>query len=131
MYFQLKLIGILLICLSLIHLGFPKYFKWSKDLASLSLINRDMMIVHTFFIALMVFGVGLLCITSSHELVDTVLGKRISLGLGLFWTARLLVQIFGFSSKLWKGKTFETNIHAFFILWWTYLGFIFLKIGFS
>lgn len=129
MYFHLKLIGILLMVLSFIHLFFPKYFNWSKDLSSLSLINRQMMLVHTFFIALVVFLVGLLSLTSSQELIDTDLGKRISLGLGIFWAIRLVVQIFVYSSQHWKGKTYETAIHIVFIIWWSYLSFIFFRIA--
>lgn len=128
-YLQIKLIGILLMGLSLSHSVFPIYFNWSKDFASLSSINRQMTVVHTFFIALFVFLVGLFCFTSAHELVDTNLGKRISLGLGIFWTVRLLFQLFVFSSKHWKGKTFETTIHIVFIIWWSYLSFIFLRIA--
>jgi hypothetical protein len=130
-HFHLKLIGILLMCLSLIHLYFPKYFNWSDDLASLSLINRQMMVVHTFFIALVVFLVGLLSFSFPHELIDTKLGKRISLSLGIFWTIRLIFQIFIYSSKHWKGKTFETTIHIVFTILWLYLSFIFLSIGFT
>jgi hypothetical protein len=44
-----------------------------------------MMYVHSFFIAFGVFLAGLLCLTSSHELPGTTLGKKISLGLGVFW----------------------------------------------
>ena len=128
-YLQLKLIGILLMSLSLIHFAFPRYFNWSKDLASLSSINRQMMLVHTFFIALIVFLVGLLCLTSSHEFVDTDFGRRISLGLGIFWMIRLLFQLFVFSSRHWKGKTFETTIHIVFVIWWSYLTFVFLRIA--
>lgn len=85
-----------------------------------------MMTVHTFFIALTVFLMGLLCLTSSNELIETNLGKNISLGLGVFWTIRLLFQFFGYSSKLWKGKTFETIMHIAFSLLWAYLTVIFL-----
>ena len=66
---HLKIIGILLITLALVHIVFPKYFNWEKELGSLSLINRQMMTVHTFFIALMIFLMGLLCLTSSNELI--------------------------------------------------------------
>ena len=104
MHIHLKIIGILLIGLALIHIVFPKYFKWDKELSSLSLINRQLMTVHTFFIALTVFLMGLLCFTSSAEVISTNLGKKISLGLAIFWTIRLFVQFFGYSSKLWKGK---------------------------
>ena len=109
------------------HIAFPKYFNWKEELKSLSLINRQMMTVHTFFIALTVFLMGLLCLTSSNELVETNLGKKISLGLGIFWTFRLFIQFFGYSTDLWRGKKFETLMHVVFSLFWTYLSFIFLS----
>ena len=128
MELHLKIIGILLIVLALIHIGFPRYFKWKEELSSLSIMNRQMMYVHSSFIAFTVFLMGLLCLTSSSELIGTVLGKRISLGLGIFWTARLFIQFFGYSTKVWKGKTFETTIHILFSLFWTYLSAIFILI---
>lgn len=121
-----KIIGVLLMTLALVHVIFPKYFNWKEELKSLSLINRQMMTVHTFFIALVVFLMGLLCLTSSTELIETKLGKTISLGLGIFWSIRLFIQFFGYSTELWKGKTFETVVHILFSLLWTYLSVAFL-----
>jgi len=66
---HLKTIGVVLIMLSIVHVIFPKYFNWKKELASLSLINKQMMEVHTFFIALTVFLMGILCFTNSDLLV--------------------------------------------------------------
>ena len=131
MEIHFKTIGILLIALALVHIVFPKYFKWEKELKSLSLVNRQMMTIHTFFIALTVFLMGLLCLTSSSELIETNLGKKISLGLGIFWAFRLLIQFFGYSSDLWKGKKFETFIHIVFSLLWTYLSIVFLTVYFN
>jgi hypothetical protein len=131
MHFHLKIIGVLLIALALVHIAFPRYFNWRKELSSLSLINRQMMTVHTLFIALTVFLMGLLCLTSSGELIETNIGNKISLGLGIFWTLRLLIQFFGYSSELWRGKTFETTMHIVFSLLWTYLSIIFLAIYFT
>ena len=65
-----------------------------------------MMTVHTFFIALIVFLMGLLCLTSSNELIETNLGKKISLGLGIFWTVRLFIQFFGYSSDTLERQDF-------------------------
>ena len=87
---------------------------------SLSLINRQMMYVHTFFIALIVFLMGLLCLTSSTELLETNLGKKLSLGLFMFWATRLYIQFFVYSSILWRGKKIETIIHILFSFLWTY-----------
>jgi len=126
MEIHLKIIGILLMTLALIHIFFPNYFNWKEELKSLSLINRQMMSVHTFFIALVVFLIGILCLTSATDLIQTRLGKAISFGFGVFWTARLFFQLFIYSPKLWKGKKFETTIHIIFILFWTYLSGVFL-----
>tara|TARA_R110002050_G_scaffold131940_1_gene253808 strand:+ start:185 stop:580 length:396 start_codon:yes stop_codon:yes gene_type:complete len=131
MILQLQIIGVLLMFLALIHVGFPKYFKWKIELKSLSLINSQMMTTHTFFIALTVFLMGLLCFTSSTELIETTLGKRISLGLGIFWLIRLFFQLFVYSSLLWKGKKFETTMHILFTLFWLYMSSLFLLIYFK
>jgi hypothetical protein len=131
MEIHFKIIGVLLIALAFVHIVFPKYFNWDKELKSLSLINRQMMTVHTFFIALTVLLMGLLCLTSSAELIETNLGKKISLGLGVFWTVRLVIQFYGYSSDLWKGKKFETFMHIIFSLLWTYISIIFLTTYFN
>jgi hypothetical protein len=72
----IELIGYGLILLALIHAMFPKAFDWKNQLASLTLINRQLMSVHTFFVALTVFLMGILCITSAKELLSTSLGKK-------------------------------------------------------
>lgn len=131
MEIHFTIIGIILIPLSIVHVIFPKYFDWAKELKVLSLINRQMIYVHTFFIALTILMMGILCLTSAQELTQTNLGKKISLGLGIFWTLRLFIQFFGYSSVLWKGKVFETTVHIFFILMWTYMSIIFLAAYFS
>ncbi len=129
MEFHLKIIGWLLIALALIHVVFPNYFDWKKELAKLSLVNREMMYVHTFFIAIVVLLMGILCVTSSRELMTTTLGQRIALGFGIFWFLRLLIQFFGYSSKLWQGNTFETCVHVVFTLLWTYFTIVFFIVS--
>src|SRR4029079_5620512 len=109
MELHLKLIGVLMMALGIIHAGFPNYFNWKQELNSLSIMNRQMMYVHSAFIGFVVFLMGLLCLTSWNELLNTVLGKRICLGLGVFWVMRLCVQFFGYPSKVWRGKKFETG----------------------
>jgi hypothetical protein len=127
---HIQIIGALLILLALVHLIFPKYFNWKIELQSLSLINRQMMIIHTLFIAFTVLLMGILCLTSATEIIETNFGKKISLGLGLFWTVRLLIQFVGYSSDLWKGKKFETAIHILFSAIWTYFSSVFLIVSY-
>ena len=131
MLIHLKIAGILLVILALIHIAFPKYFNWNKEQKYLSLINKQMMCAHTFFIALVVLLMGVLCLTTATELLTTSLGKKIALGLAIFWSIRLFAQFFFYSSKLWKGKKFETVIHLLFSLLWIYLSSIFFAIYFE
>jgi hypothetical protein len=131
MELHLKIIGVLLVALALAHAGLPRYFGWKTELRGLSLINRQMMCVHTFFIALTVFLMGVLCLTSSAEIVETPLGRRISLGLAVFWTVRLIVQFFGYSPELWHGKRFETAVHIVISIFWGYLSAVFMTIAWS
>ena len=128
MELHLKIIGFCLIVLGFVHAIFPRQFKWKQELSSLSIMNREMMYIHTFFIAFSLLLVGVLCLTSSAELIKTTLGKRISLGLGIFWIVRLYAQFFGYSSKTWRGKPFETTVHILFSIFWAYLSAIFIFI---
>ena len=128
MELHLKIIGLILVVLALVHVIFPRYFNWSNELKNLSLINRQVMYVHTFFIGLTVLLMGILSLTSASELVETNLGKKICLGFGIFWFCRLLIQFFGYSAQLWKGKIFETIVHIIFSILWTYFTVVFLWI---
>jgi hypothetical protein len=125
---QLKIAGCLMLLLALSHVAFPKYFRWKKDFAAVSLVNRQMMYIHTFFIALLLLLIGLLCLTSADDLLHTRLGHRIALGLGIFWGIRLVLQFWGYSAVHWRRKGFETFVHILFVVLWTYLSVVFLKV---
>lgn len=128
MIIHFRIIGVLLILLALSHDVFPRYFKWELELKGLSLVNRQMMVIHTFFIALGVLLLGVLCLTSGDELVGTVLGRKIAVGMGVFWLIRLLIQFFGYSAVLWRGRRFETIVHYLFVLFFGYMSVVFFSV---
>jgi hypothetical protein len=123
---HLKVVGSLLILLSLMHIIIPKFFKWDQEVTTLTLITRQILYVHTFFIAFILMLMGLLCIGYSNELLRNPLGKILSLGLSCFWLTRLFFQFFVYSPKLWRGKRFETTMHVVFSLAWVYFTGVFL-----
>lgn len=131
MALQLKLVGVCCVLLSLLHLVFSRYFNWRQELRPLSLINRQLMYVHTFFVALVVLLIGLLCLTSSAALIETELGHRLAFGLFIFWGLRLFAQFFVYSSELWRGKRLETTVHILFAALWTYFSLIFFIVYWS
>lgn len=128
MELHVNIIGVLLVSLALIHVIFPRYFNWRQELAALNLINRQLMYVHTFFVALVVLLMGIGCIAAAHDIVHTHLGHQLALGLAIFWGARLYCQFFVYSPLLWQGKPFETTVHAAFAVLWTYLTLVFAAI---
>jgi len=123
---HIKIVGSLLIALSLMHVIIPRYFKWEQELRPLSLITRQILYVHTFFIALVVLMMGALCLMYSRELIYDQFGRVISLGLFGFWLTRLIFQFFVYSPKVWRGKRFETLMHVVFALTWLYFTTVFL-----
>ena len=131
MIFIFKMLGVILMLLAFLHIIFPRYFRWKEELAGLSLINREIMGVHTFFVALTVFLMGLLMVSSAALLTTTILGRRVCAGLALFWGLRLLCQFFWYSTENWKGKPFETVVHIVFTHLWIILtlAFAFAAIG--
>lgn len=129
MTIALQLSGAILALLGLAHTAFPRYFRWREETKQLSLLTRQVLYVHTGLIGLTVFLIGILNMTCAHDLTNTTLGKRISLGLALFWGIRLIVQFFGYSPKLWRGKRFETIIHILFSVFWAWLTTLFLLVA--
>lgn len=125
---HLRIIGSILVLLSLIHIIFPKSFNWEMELSSLSHLNRQLMYVHTFFIALIVLLMGVFCFLCAEDIVHTRLGHQLAAGLFIFWVLRLFFQFFVFSSKLWMGKKLETFLHIAASTLWVYLSIIFFMI---
>ena len=58
----LRVAGISLLSLSLLHFTFPRRLRWREELAALSLLNREIFYVHTFFVCLVVAMMGALCV---------------------------------------------------------------------
>jgi hypothetical protein len=125
MEIHLKIVGTLLILLALMHIIIPKYFRWNSELTSLTIITRQILYVHTFFIAFTVLLMGLLCTNYSAALTHTALGRGICLGLFAFWFTRLIFQFWVYSPEVWRGKRFETIMHILFSLLWCYFTGVF------
>lgn len=127
MELAVRISGILLIALALLHLAFPRYFRWKEDLMPLSLINRQMMYVHMFFVAFVVLLMGCLAAFTPSGFF-TPFGRVVSLVFFVFWFVRLLFQLFVYSPALWRGKRFETVIHVTFTILWSALSAIYLGV---
>jgi hypothetical protein len=118
----LRIAGLLLLGLSASHAFFPGRLGWKEDLARLTPLNRQIFLVHTFFIVLVVTMMGILSLAFAGELLaPSPLARVVLAGLTLFWGARLVVQWFVYDKSLWKGNRLNTVVHVVFTVLWTYL----------
>ena len=127
MLLHLKIAGMSMLCLGLLHGVFPKRFHWKTDLAKLQDINRQIFWVHCFFICVVLWLMGSLCFFRPEALLaGGELAQLLAGGMSFFWFLRLLAQLFVYDQKLWRGKTLETFVHIVFTLLWSYYSSLFL-----
>jgi alginate O-acetyltransferase complex protein AlgI len=89
----------------------PTRLQWKDDLAQLMPFNRKLLWVQSSFTVITIIAFGTLTLVLHNELLR---GDRAALGLaafiGIFWTARILIDAFYFSHKDWpKGKMFAVG----------------------
>jgi hypothetical protein len=119
---HLRAAGALQILLALLHLGFPRRFQWHTELARLSLLNRQMFAVHTFFVCVVLVLFGVPSLVDPRALLEpSRLSRWVLGGITSFWLLRLGCQWFVYDPALWRGKRFETVMHALFTVLWCYL----------
>jgi hypothetical protein len=122
----LRFAGALQIALALLHLAFPKRFHWKEELARLSPLNRQIFLVHTFFICLVLMLVGSLSLFAPRSLLEkTALAPLVLGGIAGFWAMRLLFQWFVYDRSLWRGNGFNTAMHWLFSALWAYLAAVY------
>ena len=119
---HLRVAGTGLVVLALLHAAFPRRFNWKEELPRLSLLNRQMFLVHCFFIAAMLTFFGVLSFVLARDLATpSPLSKAVLLGFAVFWLLRLFVQLFVYDPRLWRGHALHTTLHVAFTVFWVYL----------
>ena len=89
----------------------PSRLRWKQDLQSLMPLNRKLLWVQSGFTVLTIIAFGVLTLVLHTELLR---GDRSALGLtcfiGIYWTARIMVDTFYFSHSDWpKGGQFAVG----------------------
>jgi hypothetical protein len=121
-YLHLKVVGALLLALGLAHSLFDRYFKWETELAQLSLLTRQIFLVHCFFISLSIVLMGACSLFYTNALLGSgTLSRVVLTGFVLFWAIRLAFQVFVYDSAIWRGRRFYTFMHVIFSILWTYV----------
>jgi hypothetical protein len=123
---HLRIAGALLLLLAGAHPFFPKQLGWKEDLSKLTLLNRQIFLVHVGFIVLIRALFGALALFFAGDLIaPSRLATAVLAGLTLFWGLRLLTQQFVYDRSLWRGHRRNTVVHVLASLLWIYLTAVF------
>lgn len=115
----LRIAGVGLILLALLHVPIGKRLKWREDAARLSPVNASIFHVHTFFICLVLVMMGLPSMIDPWIFLDrSAAGAWLTWSISIFWAVRLYFQWFVYQGSLWRGKRLETAVHWWFTLVW-------------
>ena len=123
---HLRIVGLLMAWLAAVNLFVPKVFRWREELASISLLNRQIFQVHGMFIVLTLALFSALLLTAADALLEpTRLSRAMLAGLTIFWGLRMLAQWFVYSPEIWRGHRFNTVMHYLFSTLWIYVTGVF------
>ena len=118
---HLKAVGVLILAIVCLNFALPRHFGWKQELSRLSLLTRQIFIVHCLFIVITCTMFGVLALLYTPALLQpTPLARLVLAGLTIFWTVRLFVQLFVYDASLWRGDRARTVLHVVFTLTWAY-----------
>jgi len=119
---HLQIAGALLLLLGAAHPFFSRYFRWTEELQKVSLLTRQVFVVHAFFIGLTVAMLGAASLFFPDAILDRAPLSRVFLtGVVVFWTCRLVIQFAVYDSAIWRGRRFYTIMHVVFSVFWVYV----------
>lgn len=84
--------GIYSFLFGIFHLFFWRFFKWKKDLAKLSQINKGIVQILNIQLIFFFFSMAFICFFFTKEITETRLGKVFFMVNSGFWATRIINQ---------------------------------------
>ena len=117
----LRVSGLSLIALSLLHLVLWRTLHWGREIERLSPLNARVFLVHTFFVAFVLCALGLLSLLEPRLLVEpSELARLLLAAIVLFWIARLVIQQLVFDRAMRSGWTRSPLVRVGASLVWVF-----------
>jgi len=112
---HVKIMGVLMLALAAANAGLPRWLRWREELKRLSLLNRQVVVVHAVFVGLITALLGLMSVVYARELLErTPVARGVVIGLGVFWGARFLVQLVVCAKRSWRGTGTDAVLQFLF-----------------
>jgi hypothetical protein len=106
------------IAVAVLNLFLVRLMKWEPDLARMSLLVREVFLVHAWFISVTLGIFGVLSWRFAAEMASgaDAMGKWLCLGIGIFWAIRTVLQVTYYSASHWRGQVGRTMAHITLLL---------------
>ena len=118
---HLRIVGALLLGIAALGVAVHRHFGWGAEIQRLTLLTRQVFLIHSAFVTVVIAMLGVLLAGYAPALVAPgPLPRAILVGLLVMWAARLLAQWFFYDPSLWRGDRFRTFMHVLFSVLYTY-----------
>lgn len=116
----LRIIAIAQLALAALSFFLPRILKWEADMARMSLLVREVFVIHSWFISITLVIWGVLTWRFAHEMAHapTDLSRWLCGAIALFWGIRCALQWLHYSPMHWRGIPGRTVIH-----WMCFVGY--------
>jgi hypothetical protein len=96
-----------------LNLRLDRLLAWDTELATVSLLLREVFHVHKWFISMILVLFGTLTIRFATEIGTGSLeiARWLAAGIGLFWAIRTVIQWAYYDTAHWRGKAGRTAVH--------------------
>lgn len=118
---HLRIVGFIMFGIVLLNFAVWKKYQWKQEIQKLTVLTRQVFVVHSFYIMLSVAAFGAMSLFFPQTLVErSELAMIVLVFLVIFWVTRLIAQLFYYDASLWRGHRFNTFIHVTFTGVWAY-----------
>ena len=112
---NLRVVGVLLLAIAALGVAVHRHFGWGAEIRRLTLLTRQVFLIHSAFVTLTLVLLGLLLAGFAPALLAPgVLPRALLVGLLVMWSARMLAQWFFYDPSLWRGNRLNTFMHVLF-----------------
>ena len=118
---NLRVVGVLLLAIAVLGVAVHRHFGWGAEIRRLTLLTRQVFLVHSAFVTLTLALLGVLLAGFAPALLAPgVLPRAVLVGLLVMWSARMLAQWFFYDPSLWRGNRLNTFMHVLFSVIYVY-----------
>lgn len=109
----LQLVAAIQLMIAIMNLFLFRMMKWQPELGQLSLLVREVVQVHSWFISIILGFFAILTLRFQNDMatLSHPFFAWFAAGIGIFWLFRTFLQLFYYSPSHWRGRPVRTLIH--------------------